>query len=235
MIGILIISIVIGIIYIAMGFLVKKEPTMISGYNRLDEIQQKTFPNRLKKSLIITGIVTMLGCVICTVFKWNTMAVSFLILPTMIMVLVVISKEKQSNNNIIVKFVFVFFLLLTILTPFFFILSSKESSILFESENIKITGLYGERIPFNYITGVTLINNIPSIQLRTNGFALGAVRKGYFLMEGMGTVKLFLSSTSPPYIKIQTVDNRSIIINFKDADKTTDIYNKINAHIQKEL
>jgi hypothetical protein len=66
--------------------------------------------------------------------------------------------------------------------------------------------------------------------LRTNGFALGLICKGYFLIEGMRRVKLFLNSTSGPYIKLQTIKNKVVIFNFTNADKTIDIYNKIKIY-----
>lgn len=66
--------------------------------------------------------------------------------------------------------------------------------------------------------------------MRTNGFALGLICKGYFLIEGMRRVKLFLNSTSGPYIKLQTIKNKVVIFNFTNADKTIDIYNKIKIY-----
>jgi hypothetical protein len=62
---------------------------------------------------------------------------------------------------------------------------------------------------------------------------LGTVYKGYFLIGETETVKLFLNSASAPCIKIKTVENKIIIINFRSEDKTTAIYTKIKNRHEK--
>jgi hypothetical protein len=233
MIGIgIFISIIVGFFYIFTGFLIKKNPSIIAGYDKLEEYQRKIFSDSLQKGLIITGIVTIVGCLVSAFLKWNIGILSFLILPHMVMIIIVLLKRKRTEKKKFTKIMIVFFITLIILIPAFIVISSKEPSILFDPENIKITGLYGETILVKDITDITILKHIPAIQLRTNGFALGTICKGYFLVEGMGRVKLFLNSTSGPYIKLQTVKNKLVIFNFKDAYKTIDIYNKIKGIVK---
>lgn len=231
MIGLLIISLTIGLSYILVGLLVKKKPTSINGFNRLDEHHRKTYPLFLQKLMTIAGITTVIGCVIFVLLKWYIGIIIFLFLPSFIMVFILLLKEKKINHKKSTNILIVFFIALTIILSFSLVYSSKEHSIYFESEGIKIIGLYGENISFNSISNITLTNNLPTIRLRTNGLGLGAIRKGYFLTKEKGTVKLFLTSTSAPYIQMQTISGEYIFINFRDANKTIENYNKIKSSL----
>jgi hypothetical protein len=227
MIGLLIISVTIGFSYVLIGLLVKKYPAIIAGYDQLDEYQKKTFPTFLFKTLMTTGIITVSGCIVSAFFNWHIGVVILLILPSLIMLVYILLKGKRKKLKMTL---IIFFVLLMIGIPLFLIISSREHSFFFEDGNIRITGLYGGTIPTKDIKNVELIKDIPAIQLRTNGLALGVVRKGYFLMKDLGTVKLFLSSSSQPYVKLQTMSNQYIIFNFENADKTIDICNKIKSY-----
>ena len=132
-------------------------------------------------------------------------------------------KSKKYEYRVILIFIILF----SIGLPTSLIFSVQEPSITVQNESVKITGLYGETIPIRDITNIELTNIIPVIKLRTNGLDAANVLKGYFLMEGIGTAKLFLSSSSGPYIKIQTSSNRYIFINFKKQDKIEAVYNQI--------
>jgi hypothetical protein len=231
MIGLLIISLTTGLSYILIGFWIVKKPTSISGYNKSDEHHRKTYPFFVQKLMTLTGIVTIIGCLICILLKWHIGVFIFLLLPSFIMIFILLLKEKKTYNKKSTIVMIVFFAVLTIILSIFLVNSSREHSIFFEQEGIRISGLYGGYILFKDIAEVTLTNKIPTIQLRTNGFALGAVRRGYFRLKEMGTVKLFLTSTSGPYVQIRTVSNQYIIINFGNTDKTIDSYNKIKSYL----
>ncbi len=144
----------------------------------------------------------------------------------MLMAIVTLLKENSTKKKKSATVAIAIFALLAILIPIFLILSSREPAILFEDRNVKITGLYGETIPADEIKDAAILENIPAIQLRTNGFSLGTIRKGYFQMEGMGSVKLFLNSPSGPYIRLQT-KHKCIILNFKDTAYTNEVYGKL--------
>jgi hypothetical protein len=211
MVALLVISLIVGMSYVLIGILVKKCPAIIAGYDQLDEYQKKTFPTFLLKTLVTTGIITVAGCIIPALLDWHTGVVILLILPSLIMLVFILLKGKRKKITMTLIF---FFVLLMIGIPLFIIISSREHSIFFEDENIRITGLYGETIPIKNVKNVEILKDIPTIQLRTNGLALGAVRKGYFLMKDLGTVKLFLSSSSQPYVKLQIDSDQYIIFNF---------------------
>ncbi|MFW5761789.1 MAG: hypothetical protein ACOCXH_12495 [Cyclobacteriaceae bacterium] len=59
-------------------------------------------------------------------------------------------------------------------------------------------------------------NQLPKITLKTNGFALGTIRKGYFKTEKEEIVKLILNSDNKPYILVTKFDGRKFYFSSKD-------------------
>lgn len=80
-------------------------------------------------------------------------------------------------------------------------------------------------MPLEEIETVEWLNNLPAIDIRTNGFAFGYTLVGNFRMHDLGTAKLHIYS-SGPLIKIQT-EKKLYFLNFKDSTKTKKYYNEI--------
>ncbi len=66
------------------------------------------------------------------------------------------------------------------------------------------------------IESVTLVDNLPRILRRTNGFSSGGLLRGNFLLEQWGRGKLFINRDSPPYLVVRTRDT-FVVVNFEDA------------------
>lgn len=108
-----------------------------------------------------------------------------------------------------------------------FIIGFKEDKLVFRQDEIKITGIYGEKIPFAEIQSIRLIEQLPVIKSRTNGFALGAVRKGYFKTSQGEKVKLILNSTQKPYLLLIKKNAQKIYYSSKNK-ANQEIYNELN-------
>ncbi|NLO50143.1 MAG: hypothetical protein GX103_03125 [Bacteroidales bacterium] len=59
------------------------------------------------------------------------------------------------------------------------------------------------------------MNQIPRITLKTNGFALGSINKGYFKTEDGEIIKLILNSDNKPYILFTKADGERIYYSAK--------------------
>ncbi len=99
------------------------------------------------------------------------------------------------------------------------------------SEYIQIGGIYGIKLRTEEIREVSLQDSLPKILRKTNGFDLGNILKGNFALEDLGHVKLYVYRSRPPYIYI-TREHDYIIINYKDARKTEELYNSIVSKIK---
>jgi hypothetical protein len=111
----------------------------------------------------------------------------------------------------------------------------KESAVVVDNEQIGITGVYGERIPINELNQVFLADTIPNIILRTNGISAGRINKGYFRSSSLQkNVKLLLHTRGAPYLYIIYEDNRYVILNFRDREKTLEVYEKLKGLVETE-
>lgn len=214
----LILSTVLGLIFIIVGILSKITPTLIAGYdiNKPD----KEAPKRIRDVMVTIGCVILAGCTVSFVLKLEILFWIFLIVSPIIMPFFVIYKSKK------LTYIWGGIIIIMII---FFSYASISPSIKIDHEKISISGLYGESIPLKNINNIELLDSIPNINLRTNGFTLANIRKGYFLVENMGLVKIFMQSKNQPFIKIKT-NNSGYIINTQKASETIDIYKEMVSH-----
>ena len=119
--------------------------------------------------------------------------------------------------------------LLTLLIFGFIASAFIESSVIVENNEIRITGRYGERIPILQLNEVFLSNELPDITMRTNGISAGRINKGYFRSRSLGrNVKLLLHSRSAPFLYLIYGDNdKHVILNFRDKERTLEVYEQL--------
>lgn len=91
-----------------------------------------------------------------------------------------------------------------------FISGIAEGRIEISGDKLEIGGMYGESIGLKEIKTFTLIDELPGIRMRKNGFALGDTRKGYFKTDDGETVKLLLNSSIKPLIMIVKTNGEKI-------------------------
>lgn len=104
--------------------------------------------------------------------------------------------------------------------------SYQPTRVSFLEEGIQIHGMYGEVYTWESIENVSLKEELPTIQIRTNGSALGSKLKGHFKTKELGSVKLFVNTENPPFIYLET-NNGIVIFNMNDRDETQKIFNEI--------
>ena len=104
--------------------------------------------------------------------------------------------------------------------------SSQSTKVTVLEEGLEIQGMYGDLYTWESISNVELIEELPTIELRTNGSALGSKLKGHFRTTEMGSVKLFVDTDKPPYILLET-DEGNIIFNLDDERATEEIFKEI--------
>jgi preprotein translocase subunit SecG len=106
------------------------------------------------------------------------------------------------------------------------ILSYKGTKVSFPDEGLEIHGMYGELYKWEDIKEVKLMNELPTIEFRANGSALGSKLKGHFRTSELGSVKLFVNKSKPPFIYLET-DRGITIFNFDDVNETKNVYSMI--------
>lgn len=114
-----------------------------------------------------------------------------------------------------------------------FILGIKPADISINSQNIDISGIYGDKVPLEDIKNITLENSIPKILKKTNGIDIGNRLKGNFKLKELDKGKLFIQSKTGKFIYIFT-KNSYIIINYSDTEKTESLYKDLISALEHE-
>lgn len=89
------------------------------------------------------------------------------------------------------------------------------------------SGLYGTEIPLSNIQSVELMNTLPPIQSRTNGYSAGGILRGNFRLERWGAGKLFINRRATPYLVIRDA-NTFVVVNFDDAVRTRELHERLS-------
>jgi hypothetical protein len=92
------------------------------------------------------------------------------------------------------------------------------------------TGLHGADLPLADIQSVTLVDALPPILVRTNGFASGGLLRGNFTLEQWGSGKLFINRNVPPYVVVRMPDT-FVAVNFENPDRTRELYEELKARV----
>ncbi len=92
-------------------------------------------------------------------------------------------------------------------------------------EELIIDGMYGEQIPRKSIKAVELVDELPKIALKTNGFAMGNHKKGKFKTKEGKIITLLVNTKNKPYLKLKT-DTREIYISSGEVS-ASDLYQKL--------
>jgi hypothetical protein len=93
------------------------------------------------------------------------------------------------------------------------------------------SGFYGVDVPLAEIQRVDLVDALPPIQSRTNGFAAGGLLRGHFRLEEWGSGGLFINRNSPPYVVVR-MRQTFVVVNFADPAATRDLYERLSARVR---
>lgn len=121
-------------------------------------------------------------------------------------------------------------MLIVILSTFF---GNKEPDVVLGPTSLRISGMYGEEIPYTAIRSVDTLSSMPKITYRTNGYSFGSVNKGYFDINGYGNVLLFANSNKPPIIKIQLNDNQIVMLNWRGKPDMARVFKDLSGRLRK--
>lgn len=68
----------------------------------------------------------------------------------------------------------------------------QEDKLIIHSDKIELDGSYGEAVILTDNESIKLVDNLPKITMKKNGFALGNINKGYFgRMKSQGKRYIF--------------------------------------------
>jgi hypothetical protein len=103
----------------------------------------------------------------------------------------------------------------------------KEPRFTLEPQSFRVDSfMYGQQMALADLEELELIEHLPPIRMRTNGYGGGRTLRGHFRLDELGDGQLFIEYGSPPYILART-SNDYVIFNFYDPDETRAVYEKL--------
>lgn len=78
---------------------------------------------------------------------------------------------------------------------------------------------YSVRVPFGEIQDVSLVDDLPPIVRKLNGFSAGRKLRGEFTVAGIGPAEVFVDRDVRPFVVVKTT-NGVLIVNGVNADAT---------------
>lgn len=228
--------IVMSFIFVAVGFMVteKNAKYILSGYNTMSEDERKKVDLKkyipyFRKFHIFLGISTLiLGAALTHFINENAGGIFLVVYPLLAYVYFTAksskySKERSTKWNKAGVIILIGTLLFVIgLLGYGF----KENELTFDSKSIVFKGSYGETLTEPEIQSIELVDQLPNITLKTNGFALGTIHKGYFKTQKGDIVKLIVNSDRKPIILFTKTDGHKIYYSAKNTSNQ-DIVNEM--------
>lgn len=108
------------------------------------------------------------------------------------------------------------------------IYTDQGNALILEEEQLVITGLYGEEIPYTDIDEVVLLDSLPAVKIRVNGSAVGGKLAGHFTLKDGRSVKLFVDRADTQFLSIKTKAGKDIIYSSTSvAEEYTSLIQKL--------
>jgi hypothetical protein len=92
-------------------------------------------------------------------------------------------------------------------------------------------GVYRDTIAYKSMRSITLEPALPRIGLKTNGFGAGNTLRGNFRLDDWGVSRLYINRDAPPFVVILTAENRHVVVNFREPERTRGLYTDLRSHL----
>jgi len=202
----------LSLVFVAVGYVVteKNAKNLLSGYNTMTEQERqaldlKSYISAFRKFHLFLGIsLFVAGTAVSILIDDEAAGIFLTAYPLLAYTWFLWIGKKyykgQSSKQNIIGIAILFIALAFVIV--LFTAGLRENKLIFTAEEIRIEGMYGEKLAISEIETICLTDSLPIISHRTNGFSLGKIRKGYFKTVNGEKVKLLLSKESKPFLRI---------------------------------
>lgn len=217
----------ISLLFVGIGLIVTESNAkyLLSGYNTMSEEDRKKvdikayIPDFRKFHLFLGVSLFLLGTAFTYLISEVAGGIFLTIYPLIAYIYFFITGRKQwkgvsSKGN---KMAFIILVGSLLFVVGLMGLGLKEDTLSLESETVVFSGSYGETLSPSDIQSIELVDQLPQITFKTNGFGLGSVRKGYFRTKEKEVVKLILNGDQKPIILMTKTDGKKIYYSARSA------------------
>lgn len=232
--------ILLAIIILGLGYILneKNAKTLLSGYNTMSEEERKkvdikSYIRLFKQFHYFLGVsFLIIGLLLHYLVGENASGVFLAVYPILAYIYLIWEgrkyykgKSRKSQKLAIYVLAGTLVFVIALLA-----LGFKEDPLILENQTAHFKGIYGEDLKQSEIASVELVTQLPKIRLKTNGFALGEINKGYFRTADGETVKLLLNAKNKPYIFLTKSNGKKLYFSAKEKSNK-----EIVEEMKKEL
>lgn len=239
--------ILISVIIVAVAFVVNQNNAkrLLNGYNNLSAEQQakvdiKPYLHFYKQFHLFLGISLFIIGLGLYLLHYNTALGTFIAVYPIIAYVYFAWRTAQfykrnlcTASSSVLSYVAVGILLLTAVgVAALLYVGTKDSKMQIFDNQIVISGMYGESIAYADMQAIVLVDSLPTIVSRNNGFSLGNSHKGYYRTKDGTKVKLFLNTKEPPFILLQR-ESQPWVYFSQDAQATPKLFMRLQSAFHK--
>ena len=169
--------------------------------------------------LLLSGIAIWLEYSMLFILLISSM---FLIVPIFLFGSERYILEGRKTQRIINVVITVFMGAVAVFVIVMLLIGSKVPNISIEDGNLIIESMYGTEVPIDSIEQIDRVDLTGKDMMKLNGFDAGDIRKGYFDVEGLGSVMVFQHGNNEDFIRIRTADH-TILIDLGSEDANRDM------------
>lgn len=225
-----------SLLFVVIGFTVTQDNAkyLLSGYNTMNEedkkkVDMESYIPYFRKFHVYFGISFLIfGLLLTNLISENAGGIFLGVYPILAYMFFIWNSSKFSKGLSTKGNKIVVFVLLGVLVFILglFVTEFKEDKLIFNVEKIEFQGRYGEELSQSKVRSIELVNELPKIIFKTDGFALGSIKKGYFKTNEDEIVKLIVNTDAKPYILLTKENGKKIYFSSKE---------KSNKQLYKEL
>lgn len=229
-----------GVLFLVLGFILTENNAkyLLAGYNTMSESERakvdiRSYVAYFRRFHIFLGLSFLVfGIAIYYLVNEDVAGLFLAVYPCLAYIYLIIKgKYFTTTQSKGPSMAAVVVLVLAILfTVALFGYGYKENTLELHSDRIELKGCYGEILLLSDIESIELVDQLPRITFKTNGFALRKVKKGYFKTETGEKVKLILNDDSKPYILFITSKGKKIYYASKSESNEV-LFEKLKAVI----
>lgn len=235
---------VLSSIFVTLAFIVNENNAkyLLSGYNTMSEEERQKFDIKsyipyFRNFHIFLGLSLLVISLILLYFVNSDWSGIFLgTYPILAYVYFIWNtnqfiKVKSKKQNIAK------YMTMCVMFIFFVVIiydlknSLNDNEIKINDNKLEITGEYGTDLNIEDLKSIQLLDKLPEISSKANGFAVGTIKKGYFKTINGETVKLIINSQKTLIILFTTIDNKKIYYSSKEKSNE-EIYNEVKRRIK---
>jgi hypothetical protein len=211
----IIVALILSLGFGFVGFIVTKNNAryILSGYNMMSEQERQLFDLdsylRFFRKFHLVLAFTLLGGVFLISLANNNWASIFMIVYPLcaylyFFVATTLTYLPKSRKKVSTYLTGAFLFVVTIVIVVSIFRDFKSSDLLLTKTTMEIDGSYGLTLNRAEVLGVELVNTLPEIAYKSNGFAAGDYAKGSFETNDGKSVRLFVNKDIRPSLLIKT-------------------------------